>query len=91
MGPCSTHMSGIAGHAAALCVLLGVAVVCSTPVFGGQVKIDPRATYLHTVQDPALDAVPIALAAVGIQAGDVVSIVRLGDYDNGPAMTSTKG
>jgi hypothetical protein len=39
---------------------------------------------LHTVQDPAIEAIPIDPATAGIAAGGSVAIVRLGDHDNGP-------
>src|SRR5207245_833943 len=44
------------------------------------VSINPRATYLRTNNDNALDAVPINLAALGIQPGDLIALEELGDW-----------
>src|SRR5207247_9803174 len=44
------------------------------------VSINPRATYLRTNNDTALDAVPINLAALGIQPGDLIALEELGDW-----------
>jgi hypothetical protein len=52
------------------------------------ISINPRATYLLTNQDPqALNAVPISLDALGIKAGESISIFVVGDFaysDNPP-------
>lgn len=45
------------------------------------IPLDPRATYLRTNEDPqALNAVPLSLDALGIRAGDSISLRVLGDF-----------
>jgi len=47
-------------------------------------KIDARATYLRTNQDPVPDALAIPLSSAGVSGGDCVHLERLGDFNNGP-------
>ncbi len=67
----------------ACAVLLAGSVGLSTTT-ALDVKVDPRATYLHTNQDSALDASAIVLASAGVTEGGCVHLERLGDWDNGP-------
>lgn len=60
--------------------LLGVGVGGS---WAAVVSIVSRAAYLHTRNDSAADAAPLALADFGLQEGDVIRLERLGDYDCG--------
>ncbi|MCZ6816969.1 MAG: HYR domain-containing protein, partial [Planctomycetota bacterium] len=55
------------------------------PLFGSEtIGLDPRTSFLHTRQDSAVDAVPIVLADLGIQPGDLIRLQALGDFDYGP-------
>ena len=49
---------------------------------GSSVSVDPFATYLRidTAVDSAGNTVPIALAALGVSAGDTIVLKRVGDY-----------
>lgn len=47
--------------------------------------LDSRATFIHTASaDSSLNSVAIALAPLGIAAGDRIQIMRTGEFDNGP-------
>jgi hypothetical protein len=48
------------------------------------ISINPKATYLHTKSDAALNSPALELASLGVVAGDFVRITRLGAFDNGP-------
>ncbi|MGQ0722876.1 MAG: FlgD immunoglobulin-like domain containing protein [Candidatus Eiseniibacteriota bacterium] len=54
------------------------------PSRGLEIPLDSRGTYLHVCTDPALAAVPVLLADLGIQPGDVVLLENVGGFDNGP-------
>lgn len=73
-------------HRIGLALLVTLAATWLVPNASAQgvVSIDPRATFLHTYNDPALNAAGIALAAHGVVPGDSVTLRRLGDFDNGP-------
>ena len=55
------------------------------------ISLNPKATYLHVNSDAALNAVPIDLAALGYQPGDMVKLSRLGEFDSGPAPKGSIG
>ncbi|WP_412067828.1 hypothetical protein [Rubrivirga sp. IMCC43871] len=44
------------------------------------IEVDPRQTYLRTSSDHAIDAPALRLADEGIEAGDYVCAVAVGDY-----------
>jgi hypothetical protein len=48
------------------------------------IPLDPRRSYLHVCSDPAPDAVPVVLADLDIEPGDVILLEGLGGFDNGP-------
>lgn len=74
-----TQLRHIASVALA-CVSASVAAGESTTI----ISLNPAATYLRTSNDPAPGAVALNLAALGISAGDRISLHRLGEWDNGP-------
>ena len=54
------------------------------PAFAEPVQIDPRATFLRTHEDPdSVDTQAIELAQLGLSAGDMISIERIGEFDFG--------
>jgi hypothetical protein len=68
------------------CVILPItlqAFTAKAQSFPTEVAVNPRATYLLTYHDPAEDAVPINLAALGVIPGDLLRLRTLGNYDNG--------
>ena len=50
-----------------------------SPTSGTDIIIDPRATYLRVNGDRARNSIPIALASLGIQAGDSIILEKIGD------------
>ena len=49
------------------------------------IKINPKATYLHTNNDAgAINSIPIELSSIGLAAGDTILLEHLGDYSQGP-------
>ena len=49
------------------------------------IAINTKWAFIHASNsDSALNAVPIALASIGVAPGDRIELARLGDWDNGP-------
>jgi len=48
------------------------------------ISINPQATFIRVNNDAALNTVPVALDAIGLQASDWIILQSMGDFDNGP-------
>src|ERR1051325_650770 len=58
-------------------LVVSSALLFATAVASGVfVPVDPRATYLRTESDNALDAVPYQLASLGVSPGDLIRVER---------------
>ncbi len=65
--------------------LLLLALLAPTTSRGVDIPLDPKNTYFHVCMDPAAgNAVPVVLANLGIQPGEVILLENLGGWDNGP-------
>lgn len=74
-----------------LTATLAVAHLCQ-PAVASIIAIDPRATYLTTKYDPfALNAAAVDLSALGLEAGDLISLQRLGDFNYFPLGLGPEG
>lgn len=55
------------------------------------IKINPKATFLHTNNDlGAINAIPIDLNSVGLSAGDTILLEQLGNFSIGPSADTYK-
>ena len=64
-------------------VLTAVMLAAPSAFAQTTLPLESHRTFLRHVDPRAADAVPIELAALGIQPGDVIQITRLGFYRNG--------
>jgi hypothetical protein len=65
--------------------LAGCAALLSAPVAAQAiVPLDCKSAFVHVASESPPGAVPLALAPLGLQAGDCVRLRLVGDYDQGP-------
>lgn len=62
------------------CDSTGIDAPRTPPLGDGVVQVDPRQTYLRTANDRAVDAPAVALADLGLAAGETACFRVRGDY-----------
>ena len=71
--------------------LLGLSVSGNLSYAAMTFKINPKATYLHTNNDPgAINAIPIDLNSLDLSAGDTILLEQLGNFSIGPSADTYK-